>query len=103
MHANARVAIEACTIGACAAGGVIARAGVAQLRDAAGVNHNRVQRDANDREYKGYVDGCVGCVGQCTCAAMYAYAALASRGGGGGSAIRWGAQGQGRWQMGCQL
>lgn len=98
--ATARIAIDSCVIGSCAAGGIAARAGVDQHRTASGMNSNRVQRDHNDRGYAGYVDGCMGCVGRCTCAAMYAFAALA---GGDQSGIRWRPQGAGKWQMGCQL
>ena len=75
VHANASFAIEACTIGMCAksgrGGGIVARAGCQQIRGSNGVNENRVQRDANDKGYSGYSGDCRGCVGRCTCSAMF--------------------------------
>ena len=101
VNALARLAIEGCTIGQCADGGILARAGCDQVRTCGGINENRVQRDANDPGYAGFSPDCRGCVGRCTCTAMYGYA-LAALMGESGSAISWGRPGQGRWQnVGC--
>ena len=105
VHANAQFEIEGCTIGRCGlagalGGGIFARAGCVQLRQANGVNENRVQRDQWDEGYSGYSDACKGCVGKCTCTALYALARMSA--GGDGGLLRWDQAGRGRWQnAGC--
>ena len=60
------------------------------------MNMNRVQRDHADNNYSGYVD-CRGCVGRCTCTAMYALPQLMGEG-----LVQWGRPGKGKWQnVGC--
>ena len=101
VQSMAHIAVEACTIGECAkdgppGGGILARAGCTQLRGSNGMNMNRVQRDHADNNYSGYVD-CRGCVGRCTCTAMYALPQLMGQG-----LVQWGQPGQGKWQnVGC--
>ena len=102
VYATARLAIEGCTIGLCATsgrgGGILARAGCEQLRLSSGLNENRVQRDANDKGYSGYGPDCGGCVGRCTCSALYAYAAAMSSDG----PVKWARAGEGSWtNVGC--
>ncbi|KAL1504111.1 hypothetical protein AB1Y20_010521 [Prymnesium parvum] len=94
IHANANFSIEGCTIGDCGksgrGGGILTRAECTQLRQINGRNENRIQRDATDTAYSGYIPNCRGCVGQCTCTAMLALANL--------PVIRWAGQGLGKWQ-----
>jgi hypothetical protein len=98
VQSNAAFAIEACTIGECAksgrGAGILTRASVVQLRGKNGVNDNRVQRDCYDKEYLGYSADCRGCVGQCSCSAMFLLSAMV----GGEGLIKWGEQGKGLWQ-----
>ena len=101
VQSMAHISVEACTIGECAkdgppGGGILARAGCTQLRGSNGMNMNRVQRDHADNNYSGYVD-CRGCVGRCTCTAMYALPQLMGEG-----LVQWGRPGKGKWQnVGC--
>ena len=99
IQSNANFSIEACTIGECGksgrGGGVLTRAGVTQIRAANGINENKVQREWYDKVYSG-ID-CRGCVGQCTCSALFTIGALAGKGGF-GNLIQWGDKGKGQWQ-----
>ena len=102
VQANAKLAIEGCTIGDCGTsgwgGGIFARAGLLELRQSNGVNENRVQQDHNDKEYNGYKRDCQGCAGQCTCTAMlYDFAKVTGEG-----LVNWSRAGTGLWQsVGC--
>jgi len=98
VHANALFAIENCTIGHCAksgrGGGILARGKCVQVREATGLNENRVQRDAIDKGYGGYSDDCQSsCIGRCTCTALYAFAMAMTT-----ELITWDYGGTGKWR-----
>ena len=96
MHANASVALEACTVGGCGKAGVLARAGLTELRSAGGINENRIQRDAWDKSYNGF--SATSNANACACTSFFQFAqAYSMMQGGGIGKVLWAPAGQGRW------
>ena len=96
VHANASVALEACTVGGCGKAGVLARAGLTELRSAGGINENRIQRDAWDKSYNGF--SATSNANACACTSFFQFAqAYSMMQGGGIGKVLWAPAGQGRW------
>ena len=96
VHANASVALEACTVGGCGKAGVLARAGLTELRSAGGINENRIQRDAWDKSYNGF--SATSNANACACTSFFQFAqAYSMMQGGGIGKVTCAPAGQGRW------